>query len=314
MRFPTGRLVWQRWRYRRGSSALIFAAALLVMAAAALGPCYERAVEQASVRTAFDRAAVADAGVTVALDASTATSTATATGAGAKYFEAPIRQTEESTVLVRDDRPYTTTLANRDDQCQHLTLVAGVCPSTGAQVVASSSSARAIGLRVGQHIDLAVPFAPITIPVTIVGLYEPIRATDPYWFDRSYLSSAAGLFSGKNSDNADVSQINALFGPPAFVADQALLLTRERVALTHVAFRLPELPVVSADVVLHQDQIDVAALPALADTMNRFETLGPPGTLTASSQLPVILDHLERVSGRPAPSNGSGRCSCWCWP
>jgi hypothetical protein len=58
-------LAWRALRHRRGQALVLGLLSGIVVAACASGPLYERAVEQASLRTALDHAQVSVRGLTV---------------------------------------------------------------------------------------------------------------------------------------------------------------------------------------------------------------------------------------------------------
>ena len=197
-------LAARRWGYRRGQSFVLTGLAALVVAACAAGPLYERAVEQATVRSTLSSAARTDRGVQ--LDVASTSRPARS--------RPPVRRdtcsrprwrarTSRSPCPCAARRPIGD-LAYRDDVCRHVTLASGRCPSAANEVLASSTSAAATGMQLGQHITLFYAKNKLHVVISVVGLYRPFRGGGDYWYSSDY-TSTAGL--------ADIREATAT--PPA---------------------------------------------------------------------------------------------------
>ena len=182
---PSG-LIARRWGYRRGQTSLLFGLSLLVIIACAAGPFYERAVEDATVRSTLSAAPLVDRGVSLDLAYGARLSTLLPTGKAAALFDAPITGTDVPSATTVGGKHYQARLSSRVDDCAHLHLVAGHCPSGANQVLMSAASARVLKLAVGQSLVLDLPDPNKPVPNLITGLYAPFSTDDTYWFGRSY--------------------------------------------------------------------------------------------------------------------------------
>jgi hypothetical protein len=171
---------------------MIFAVAVVAVAAAAAGPTYYSAAQTSILRDTLGSAPVVGRGFEVTQSGpvsgtidglSSEVSGVIAEGLGpgsagmrSRMFQPQI-EAIESTAFDEAQRQ-AIPLVWRSDVCSHL-AVAGSCPARRGEVIASRSLAAAFGLRIGQR--LAVPSWGT---LTITGIYTPPAGGD-YWFDRT---------------------------------------------------------------------------------------------------------------------------------
>ena len=77
--------------------------------------------------------------------------------------------------LVFPDPGYSSMLTWRTDECAHLRVTAGGCPTRSGQVLASTHLAARMHWRVGDRLTLAAQH------LRVVGLYTPRAASARYW-------------------------------------------------------------------------------------------------------------------------------------
>jgi hypothetical protein len=175
--------------------ALALAAFALLLASTTLlttGTLYADAVALGGVRTAIADAAPTDRRLTVRI-AATSDTLAELDGAVAAAGQAvldaagggdvtPIVASESLIVGAREEHRLTV-LATRPGIEAHATLAEGRWPADAAgpfEAVVSTRAADALGLRVGDVIDVTPPSTTSVVTVRIVGRWEP-DAADPYW-------------------------------------------------------------------------------------------------------------------------------------
>ncbi|MHA3701523.1 FtsX-like permease family protein [Jatrophihabitans sp. YIM 134969] len=201
------RLVRARLAHRRGEAALLLVLAALLVAAAATGPLYERAVEQAAVRAVLDGQGVVSRGLEVSVDAAGDAASVQPTGRARELFDPPVVGTDVPAQFRTGRYPrLQTTLTHRDRQCEELTFTTGRCPTAEGEVVTSTSTATALGLQVGSTLAVRVPTltgdTSTEVRIRVVGLYQPFSSDDAYWFGHPY-SSSTGLTESDDGLHAD---------------------------------------------------------------------------------------------------------------
>src|SRR4051794_952033 len=142
--------------------------------------------------------------------------------AGADVEASLISAANAPTALIR--------MAYRDNVCAHVTMTEGECSDDAGGVIVSARSATAHGLTVGKKLSIRGRSTPITTSprnLTIVGLYTPRDAGDPYWGQGGYFS--AGVPVGDSA----LSRMDA-----AFVGDEVELTLPNEPATVQVDYRL----------------------------------------------------------------------------
>lgn len=276
-----------RRNYRRGQSLVLFALAMLTVTACAMGPFYERAVEQATLRSTLTHADPISRGLSIDVDPNTPTSEVAPTGPGARLFAPAVGATDVAADFAADGRPLSTTITYRDAVCRHLTLTAGRCAAATGEVVASASTARATHLRLGQILKVRVPSKStgpgFTEKLHIVGLYRPFRSNDDYWFGAHY-SSTAGITLSSDARLSDT-----FFAGEGYVAALADRVT---------ASGAEPLPRSEVDVPLRPGLITLNDVAALRQVLARLTTVqeSSQGHTAVRTALPDLLAQVD--SGR----------------
>lgn len=184
-------------------------------------------------------------------------------------------------------------LSYRDGVCAHLHLVAGGCPAHPGEVLISERSAAEYGVSLGDRLDLravaptistasatagtsgasnpAGAAPPVVLTATVVGKYDPLAATEPYWGRGGYF--AAGPPVGE----ADRPRIDAVF-----------------VAAESDLARTGAYPSIHLDIPVETETVRLADLPALVDALADFETAVNAAELELRSGLRSVLDDVDR--------------------
>ncbi|MEW9548805.1 FtsX-like permease family protein [Nonomuraea sp. NPDC050783] len=178
---------------RRTLSLVVLLIAVVPIASAAVGPIYSAAARTTIARDAVTAAPVEGRGWRYTTPQGDVEAKVAAFTAGADFTTRPILGMEITSgrrgAGGADRRAFS--LVWQDGQCAHLTLVAGRCPRAGGEVMAS----QATGFEVGRTVELssimktgAGATGRDPAPLTVVGVYRPGQADDPFWFGRTLFS------------------------------------------------------------------------------------------------------------------------------
>jgi putative ABC transport system permease protein len=315
-------LAWRALRHRRGQAVVLGLLAAIVVAACASGPLYERAVEQAAVRTTLTNTLVSDRGITLNTPEFPNDETYRQELQDAvRLFGQPQFGAELSVPITNKRITYQTTLTSRTNLCPHLRPLSGRCPAANDEVMLSQRLARALRLTVGQPAVVTLvpaqdaqpdqPAVPAQVlKLTVVGLYAPpstAQTADEYWFDRGHYwtgvnaPSAALASDGQaasdaiftTADTVDTA-IQTVDTAPSNIEDQAVGGQR------------------FLDAPLAVDHVGVDDLPLLRRTISRLQAevsnqvspgapLPPPGSdatelLTGLSTYLDVIDHQRHIA------------------
>ncbi|MGN6744386.1 MAG: FtsX-like permease family protein [Amnibacterium sp.] len=193
-----GSLLLRSIRSRRRLYAATILAAMLTVAAAALGPIFARAAAESTLRdvllqadaqaTGLHLAAVSDNGspVTPLADFDTLSTQAPKPGSIRGYPTAwsVLRYGDEVVVSAAAGKQ-PTGLVWRTDACRHMTISAGRCPTAAGETMISARTVTAggPGWRLGASVRTAAG------PLKVVGVYRPRDLEDPYWFGVNYFQA-----------------------------------------------------------------------------------------------------------------------------
>ncbi|MCK2220696.1 hypothetical protein MF672_043870 [Actinomadura sp. ATCC 31491] len=199
-------MIWRGLWERRTLSLVVLLIAVVPIASAAVGPIYAAAARTTIARDALAAAPVEGRGWRYTTTEGDLAARLAAFTAGADFTRPPIPGMEVTSGRHDDRRAFT--LVWQDGQCAHLTLAEGRCPRAGREVMASQAS----GFKVGRTVELTSIMASgpgatgrDPAPLTVVGLYRPGSAADPFWFGRT-------LFSPTGEPSPD--KADALFTVP----------------------------------------------------------------------------------------------------
>ncbi|MEV4176787.1 FtsX-like permease family protein [Nonomuraea sp. NPDC049709] len=191
---------------RRTLSLVVLLIAVVPIASAAVGPIYSAAARTTIARDAVRAAPLEGRGWRYTTAAGGIEAKVAAFTAGADFTGPPVLGMEASSGRPGDRRAYS--LIWQDGQCDHLPLVKGACPRAAKEVLASQAS----GFKVGQKLTLSavvnVEYTPTgrkPAALTVVGIYRPGPAGDPFWWGRT-------LFSPDGEPSRD--KADALFTVP----------------------------------------------------------------------------------------------------
>lgn len=291
-------------RYRTGQSVLLGLLALAAVTACAAGPMYERAVEQAALRSNLNQAEVADRGARIDSSSSSDAANYLPTGKQRALFGAAIQGTEAKVEVVapKSLRTFEQTqhqvvgvVTTRTDYCAHLKFGQGKCPTGPAELAISSSSAKVFKLKLGDTLQLEGAGAgTFTIGgMSVVGVYQPFDPQDDYWFDRSY-SSAEGVYHQPNGDAPDVLHPDAFFvGRQAIGAIQKQYEDQIGAGTSPFTFAT-DLPLNVRRTGVDDIGMLRAALAGIQNRIAKAHAVGDPQRGKLTTNLPALLDTADK--------------------
>ncbi|SOD71429.1 hypothetical protein SAMN05892883_0952 [Jatrophihabitans sp. GAS493] len=291
-----------RLRHRAWYSTFLFVLSTLTVAAFAVGPFYERAVEQAALQTTLGQASPSARGIAAHADTVDDALTAMPTGDAARLFRAPVTGADNNHLQTTlQGQSYSATVSTRSQLCAHLTFLAGRCPRAIGEIVVSSASAKALKLQLGQAVPLngvvdGGPSYPLG-SATIVGLYAPIDSGDDYWFGRTY-SSATGTYT-QSQAGAVARYVDTFFISPSYAANLMTQVTQFN------AGRPSDAPIPDpfdryAQAALVVDHVGVDDIPPLRSAAAHSATVAQTAaengqTINVVTDLPALLDTVEHA-------------------
>jgi putative ABC transport system permease protein len=280
-----GRLTTGALRYRAGQAAALFVLSLLGIAACAFGPLYERAVEGAQLSTTLAQTPVFSRGLTARTTPAGRTTDIFASNTNIRrFYGAPVTSDRLAVTYTQHDLNLVGDIVSRTAQCDHLPVTTGRCPTAASEVMASRSSARALGLRIGGRLlvtaDPRHGVKPEHYRLTIVGFYGSYNPHDDYWFDQEYFT-AAGVYSVQ-------ARLTTYYVPNPLIAGEGF---GDTVA--------PSLPVsTQIDVPLKVDRVGLDDMSALRAGVAALSTTSAGAAVQVTSNLGSVFDQVE--SGRRA--------------
>lgn len=210
-------------RFHAGQMSALFVLSMVAVVAGTFGPLYGRAVEAAELRATLQQSSIDAEGLSItAGEGAPSADGLVPSGQLATFYGRPVTSARLPISAVAGATPIETSLVHRDGMCQHLRIVTGHCPSSPGEVIASTSSARVLGIAVGTFMtvntagvdNIDVRRQQPRVKLQVVGLYLPFDAHDGYWFDRQY-SSTAGINSVL-AEGTEHTSADALFAPQGF--------------------------------------------------------------------------------------------------
>lgn len=102
-----------------------------------------------------------------------------------RHFAPPVRgiESRSAQMTLGPSQQATSVATWRENQCAHVVMVRGVCPTTGDGVAVLAADGKQFGIKLG--FVLRDPRYPEPLG-KVVGWYRPKDPTDPYWGDRNY--------------------------------------------------------------------------------------------------------------------------------
>lgn len=185
---------------RRASSVVLFVAAAVAVAAAAIGPIFLGSGDLSILSSAFSSAAPGRPDVLVLANgrAKEFTRLAHAVGEGVRsahgLLERPTFTVDAGSGFVgAQSQPYGADVLARSGICAHLQFTQGGCPRKQGEVAISERSAKLAGVAVGSHLRIGPPSRLPTAGVTVVGVYrQPSTVATPYWNGANYFGYGTG--------------------------------------------------------------------------------------------------------------------------
>ncbi|MGZ4748072.1 MAG: FtsX-like permease family protein [Oryzihumus sp.] len=207
--------MWAAMRYRRAQGLVIAGLAALITVCLCFAPLYERALDQALVRRALDRAPDSTTGLVLTSSTGRDTSrrmsvqelTALVPASLAQASRPPLASTTVRLDLGDDSMAGAPTgfLTTRTDICAHITVVSGRCPTARGEVAVTAADATLRSWHLGQRL-LVTEVVPGVVGrdaphkmLTVTGTYR--QQPGEYWFGQ-LLGGRAGTsdpFTGQES-------------------------------------------------------------------------------------------------------------------
>ncbi|MGH9018882.1 MAG: hypothetical protein ACRDY1_14115, partial [Acidimicrobiales bacterium] len=199
---PRLRLIVGGLRWRAGPSLSMFLVAVVAVTAASFGPLYLTAADHSVLLSSLRQADVGTTGLTLL--------PRSAPGAGDRLAQAVARSTDAfgaaghfgpailtedvgaSTTSHTTGQGYGTDLVARTGVCRSLVFVAGRCPTGPGTVAVSTRSARALGVRTGSRLTLALNRSPRSATLTVSGLFRPGHPAAAVWWGANYFAYGFG--------------------------------------------------------------------------------------------------------------------------
>lgn len=283
-------------RHRAGQSILVGLLSMTAIAACAAGPMYQRAVEQAAIRSQLSHTGPADRGVTVAASSPAEVRSYLPAGAQRELFATPVAGFESDVSVSGPRSRFEAVAAGRDDVCAQLRLTEGRCPVTGLEVLVSSSSARALKVGVGDRLRLTARGGSAAYSlgaVRVAGLYQPFDPATDYWFDRAY-SSPTGVVREPQGDAVpDLLHSDALLLSPAGVAAFEAA-RRSATAGSGTQFRhFTDLPVRPGAIDVEDSRRLLQAVDAITARIDAAHSPGDPNRGSVRSRLVSLLEQAD---------------------
>lgn len=261
-------------RSRPRQGALVVALTAIVVAAAALGPLYARAVEQSVLRAGLTAAGTTSTSLVVTDSTARPVSPAALADrvrpAIPALYDAPVGGAEAPVLLAVPGTPARTRLTARDDACRHVRVVQGRCPTAAGEVLVSLRATTGSGLAVGREVTASSGLTGrggVRQRLTVVGVYDGLDPSAPYWSGREVPLVAAADSGGRDR-----------------VLDD-LLTGWDTLAAT----AWPELKA-HLDVPLRTGQVDLRDVPALRATPRTVDLAARTGGGYATSGIGAVLD------------------------
>lgn len=285
-------------RHRSGQAIALFLLALLGVAACVFGPLYGRSVEAAQLRSTLSFAPVADRGLAVRAGTAGSVEDLLPAGRLRSYYKAPVRSTTLNITFPSASGRVNGSVVNRDDQCAHLHIVAGVCPTTPDGMVASTSSAAYLHLSVGSHVPVTsaglnpnpvkgTPTRPLVL--TVVGLYATFTPQDEYWFGHRYSTPEGVFVIGPVTPGTPGELVaDAFFARSGFPRDLAANLTATAASSV----------LTSADLPLNVDRVgldDLSTLRRGITALARRDAALSAGSTVQTQLQPYLLDQVDHA-------------------
>jgi hypothetical protein len=182
----------------------------------------------------------------------------------------------------------------RDDVCDHVVLT-GNCPSAPGDALLTRRSAQLAGVRVGDAIPVRPDDSRPPVMLRVVGIYEPVDPSGPYWSDPIYAPPSDSAAAAARTDPVFVPL--ATFAPRGLDAPEILA----DVTLPLDAFRTPNLGdrLDHAQFQLSQNGMQVSS--GSSQIINRIaqdQRLIAVGVLVGAAQLLVLSWFALLLAGR----------------
>ena len=221
----------------------MFVVALLGVAVGAYGPLYLQGADRSVLDSSLAAAPVDRTGLTLTPESAGAGSRRLAQAAlavprppgGGTWFGAPIAEEDTGVTVTAagSGQDYSSDLVSRTGACAHLELVAGHCPVSTGDVLLSVRTADALGVSVGDILDVSSGAGPVRrTPVTVSGLYRETSSGASYWWGDNYFPYGDGPPERPGLDDMFASMATVASAAPTGSMASMLQLPLERASLS----------------------------------------------------------------------------------
>ncbi len=201
---PSDRLIRARIflraiKSRRTTNAVLFAVAVLAIAAAAIGPMFLQSADTSVLTSTANAAIPGQTDLMVISNGGAIQMGKLASGAEAAdhlangLLSRTIFTVDAGSHFTIKNQLYRADILARSDVCAHLTFLDGVCPLRKNEVAMSQRSAVAAGLHIGSHVSISGVHSSTPFAMTVTGIYrQPPTENDNYWKDNYYFDYGSG--------------------------------------------------------------------------------------------------------------------------
>jgi hypothetical protein len=197
-RLIRARILLGALKARRAAAAVLFAVAVLAIAAATIGPMFLDSADTSVLTSTADAAVPGQTdlmtlsnGGAIKMDKLSLAATAADHLAGG-LLSHTIFTVDAGSHFVVKGQGFGADVFARTEICAHLSFLKGVCPHRLNDVAISQRSAAAAGVSVGSHLLIGGPHSAKTTEMTITAIYrQPPTVDDNYWKDNYYFDFGA---------------------------------------------------------------------------------------------------------------------------
>ena len=310
--------MWAAMRYRRVQGLVIAGLAALITVCLCFAPLYERALDQALVRKALDRAPATTTGLMLTSASGRETTrlmsvpdlTAMVPASLVQASRQPLVSTTIHIALGdgRDAGAPDGLITTRTGMCQHITLTSGRCPSARGEVAVTAAEAAPRHWHVGQQLVVS-EVVPAVVgrdaphkTLTVSGTYR--QRPGEYWFGQLLggRSGTSDPFTGQEHLDAWLAAPDTLAGRPASAGRpgaNGTYVPSDGTTDPTVGWIAPANEV---DLPLRTEAVGVDELPGLAQAVTGVQAaaVSSPKAVRARSNLPAIAADVATGQGQAA--------------
>lgn len=192
-------IILAAFKARRSAAAVLFAVAVIAIAAAAIGPMFLQGADTSVLTSTANAAPPGQTDLTIITPGGPAQMAKIKSGAKAAddlahgLLSQPIFTLDVGAKFVLKNQQYGADILARSHICAHLKILDGACPTLVNEVAISERSAATAGVHVGSHLSIGENRSPTPIDMTVSAIYVPPPTVDDnYWKDNNYFIYGTG--------------------------------------------------------------------------------------------------------------------------